>query len=241
MHDQILELLLKRDEITWQSIILDLVKSGEVDPWDIDISLLSQKYLETIRRLKEANLFVSGKVLLASAILLRVKSQKLLDHDFLVLDNLLFPPEELEELDQFSDNQRQTSILEHPKLTIKTPQARKKKVTVEDLLDALEQALSVNERRILRVAERNRIPENLTIPEKAYEIHHLMEELHKRLVAFFKERESIRFSELIPSQEKLDKILTFVPLLHLSNQEHVDLDQKEHFAEIYIKPFEKKE
>src|SRR3989338_6037892 len=146
MHDQILDLLLKRDEITWQSIILELVKSEEVDPWDIDISLLSQKYLETIRKLKEANLFISGKVLLASAILLRVKSQNLLDHDFVVLDNLLFPPEELEELNQYEDNQgRQSLLLEHPKLTIKTPQAQKKKVTVDDLLEALEQALAVNE------------------------------------------------------------------------------------------------
>ena len=132
MHDQILDLLLKRDEITWQSIILDLVKSGEVDPWDIDISLLAQKYLEIVRKLKEANLFLSGKVLLASAILLKIKSDKLLNQDFAALDNLLFPQADMEELDQFADNQRQSTILEHPRLTIKTPQARKKKVSVED-------------------------------------------------------------------------------------------------------------
>ena len=91
MQDKILELLLERDEITWQSIILDLVKTQEVDPWDIDISLLSQKYLEIVRKLKEANLFVSGKVLLASALLLKIKSERLLSEDFVALDNLLFP------------------------------------------------------------------------------------------------------------------------------------------------------
>ena len=240
MHDQILALLLQRDEITWQDIILDLVKAEEFNPWDIDISLLSNKYLETVRKLKEANLFISGKVLLASAILLKIKSERLLNEDFLVLDNLLFPPDNLEELDQFVDNSRQTTLLEHPKLSIKTPQARKKKVTVEDLLAALDQALNVNERRILRIAERNRIPEDLFILEKAYDITSLIEDLHAKIVGLSKEKETLTFTELLPSEKKLDKLLTFSPLLHLSNQERIDLDQKEHLGEIYIKVLQKK-
>src|SRR3989338_11430047 len=114
MHDQILDLLLKRDEITWQSIILELVKSEEVDPWDIDISLLSQKYLETVRKLKEANLFISGKVLLASAILLKIKSEKFLNEGFATLNNLLFPPEDIEEMDDFIDPAKQSLLFENP-------------------------------------------------------------------------------------------------------------------------------
>ena len=49
MQDRIFEMLLKEDEITWQTILYDLVKTEEMDPWDIDISLLSQKYLETVK------------------------------------------------------------------------------------------------------------------------------------------------------------------------------------------------
>ncbi|MFA4886845.1 MAG: ScpA family protein [Candidatus Nanoarchaeia archaeon] len=233
MHDRILDLLLKRDEITWQSIILDLVKSGEVDPWDIDISLLAQRYLETVRKLKEANLFLSGKVLLASAILLKIKSDKLLNQDFAALDNLLFPQTEMEELDQF-DNQRQTTILEHPRLTIKTPQARKKKVSVEDLLSALEKALEVNDRRLLRQAERDRVPDNVKIPERGVDLHALIQTIFNKIKDFFKSRDKVTFRELLPSEERKDKIYTFVPLLHLANQEKVDLEQPEHFGEIYI-------
>lgn len=240
MHDKILDMLLQRDEITWQSIILDLVKSEEIDPWDIDISLLSQKYLETVRKLKEANLFISGKVLLASAILLKIKSERLLSEDFVALDNLLFPPENMEELDQYIDNNRQSTLLEHPKLTIKTPQARKKKVTVDDLLEALDQALSVNERRLLRTAERNRVPENMVIPERAYDITLLIEDLYKKLFGLSAQKEVLTFTEVLPSNQKQDKLLTFSPLLHLSNQERIDLDQKEHFGEIYIKVMQKK-
>ena len=46
-HDRIFGLLMsKTDEITWQTIIFDLVKSEQMDPWDIDISLLTQKYID---------------------------------------------------------------------------------------------------------------------------------------------------------------------------------------------------
>ena len=76
MQDRILEMLMHDDEITWQTIIYDLVKSEEMNPWDIDISKLSAKYLDTIKKMKQTNLFISGKVVLASAILLKIKSDK---------------------------------------------------------------------------------------------------------------------------------------------------------------------
>ena len=73
-HERVLDLLLKESEITWQTILGDLVKSGEINPWDVNISELAKKYLEIIKKMQESNLFISGKVLLASAILLKIKS-----------------------------------------------------------------------------------------------------------------------------------------------------------------------
>ena len=89
-QDRILNLLMQKDEITWQTILNDLIKSGEINPWDIDISILANKYLETIRKLKEVNFFISGKVILASAILLKIKSNKLLEEDIAGFDQILF-------------------------------------------------------------------------------------------------------------------------------------------------------
>src|SRR3989338_3567408 len=179
MQDKLLEMLLKEDEITWQTIILDLVKTGELDPWNVDISILSNKYLEVIKRLQKANLFISGKVLLASALLLKIKSDKLLNEDFANFDAILFPPPEVESLDDFLDYKSKRIELDtKPRLTIKTPQARKKKVTVDDLISALEKALEVNERKILRIAERQKIPENLVIPEKKIDITLVIKNLY---------------------------------------------------------------
>ncbi len=237
MQDKILELLMQKDEITWQTILQDLVKSGEIDPWDIDISILANKYLDTIRKIQEANLFISGKVLLASAILLRIKSERLLIEGIGGLDALMFPSGNLEEMDEFVTKQRLTLDAE-PHLTIKTPQARKKKVTMNDLIDALEKALEVNERRLLRIAERERLPE-MAVPEKPININKIIKELYNKIVLIFEKKPEVTFTELVGSDKKQDKIATFVPLLHLSNQERVDLNQEAHFTEIYIKLMEK--
>jgi len=236
MEDKVLELLMQKDEITWQTILYDLVKSGELDPLNIDISVLSKMYLEIVKKMHELNLFISGKVLLASAILLRIKSERLITEGIGTLDNLMFPPPDMEELDQFLDpGSRRITLDADPKLTIKTPQARKRKVTINDLIAALEKALDVNERRVLRHAERNRIPENLVIPQKPADITQIIKELYEKIKVVFTKKEILTFSELVPSDRKEDKIATFIPLLHLANQEKVDLNQQEHFGEIDIK------
>ena len=203
-QDRILTLLMQKDEITWQTILYDLVKSGEIDPWDIDISILANKYLETIRKLKEANLFISGKVLLASAILLKIKSEKLIVEGIGNLDNLMFPPP-LEELDQFLDHSRRIVLDVEPRLTIKTPQTRKRRVQINDLIEALEKALDVNERRIVRLAERNKVPENMKVPEKPIDITQIIRELFDRIKLSFTRKPKLTFSELVPSNRKEDK------------------------------------
>ena len=42
-QEGIFELLFDKDEISWQSIILELVRTNQMNPWDVDVSLLSQK------------------------------------------------------------------------------------------------------------------------------------------------------------------------------------------------------
>ena len=40
------------DDIKWQSIIYELIRSKKIDPWDIDLNKFSQEYLKTIENLK---------------------------------------------------------------------------------------------------------------------------------------------------------------------------------------------
>lgn len=51
---------------------------------------------------------------------------------------------------------------------------------------------------------------------------------------FISGKKKVTFTTLSPSESKEDKVYTFVPLLHLSNQRKVDLYQAEHFGEIEV-------
>jgi len=225
--EKIFELLFDKDEITWQTIIYDLVRTEQMDPWDIDISLLTQKYLQMLKKIKEMDFRLSGKVLLAAAILLKIKSNKLVG-DVDKLEELMNSSGEDEFYEELTEEELKE--VEESRLVPRTPQPRKRKVSIYDLVGALQKALEVKKRRIIRS-----IPTmEINVPEKKKDIVLVIRELYEKIKGFFKAGKKMTFSNLIPSDKKEDKLYTFIPLLHLSNQEKVDLKQEEHFGEIEI-------
>lgn len=239
-HERIFSILFsKADEITWQSIIYELVKNEQMDPWDIDVSILTQKYIDMLRTLKEHDFRVSGKVLLAAAILLKIKSTKLVGEDLSELDRLLIGVEEgIEELG-FDETGEIPKLGEIPTLIPRTPQPRKRKVSIFDLVEALERALEVKKRRLL-----NSIPPlNLEAPKKKRDITQIIREVYGRIKSFFISalKDKLTFSKLLPSESKEDKVYTFIPLLHLAQQNKIELVQDIPFGEIQVLLMKKEE
>ncbi len=239
MQEKIFELLFDKDEITWKSIILDLIKTEQMDPWDINISLLSQKYLEMLKKLKDLDFRISGKIILAAAILLRIKSNKLVGEDITELDRLLTGQDLEESEEDFYDELQSefeagqgSAVFDKPLLTPQTPQPRKRKVSVYDLMGALQKALEVKKRRVMRSIPTAKVE----IPEKSVEITSIIKEVYGKITGFFfkNKGKKLTFTKLIPSDSKEDKVLTFIPLLHLTNQRKINLLQREHFGEIEI-------
>lgn len=231
MQDKLFNMLMREDEITWQTIIYDLVKSEQMDPWDIDVSLLANKYLETVKKLKEMNFIVSGKIILASAVLLKIKSYKLVDEDLVRFEELINPPEEYDG-DLFDDVDIQ-NIEDNRVIVIpKTPQPRRRKVSVDDLVSALQKALATGNRRALRFASER--VKDIEIPEKKIDITKVIKEVYDKVILYFKSEKRLTFQQFVNSARREDKIAMFVPLLHLDNQRRIDMEQKEHFGEIEI-------
>ncbi len=243
-NEQIYNVLFNNDEITWQSVIYDLVSSEKMDPWDVDVSLLSNKFLEKLKKLKEMDLKISGKVLLAAAILLRVKSTRFMEEDIGALDALIAsanaPEAEeqaFEELFDYSDAGA-VNLGERPMIYPRTPQPRKRKVSVFDLVNALEKALEVYQRRPPRASEAPKV----FAPEKPRDINLVIRDVYNKVINFFKKnnlKAKLTFNLLLPDQTKEEKIFTFIPLLHLDHQRKVDLLQEHHLGEIEIKLLEK--
>lgn len=231
-EQKIFSVLFKVDEITWQALLYDLVQNEQMDPWDIDVSQLAHKFLEKLSTLKEMDFRLSGKIVLAAAILLKIKSNRLLKEDIAALDAIInATEEELDLLNQLDQVSLDPSLAGKPKLYPRTPQPRRRKVSIFDLVEALEQALEVEARRPPRVVE------TVTIqpPTKKFELHSVIAQLYERIQGHFQGSDRhLLFSELVPSDTKEDKVYTFIPLLHLDNSRKVDLLQDAHLAEISI-------
>jgi len=231
-HEKIFEILFDKDEVTWQAIIQELVKSEDMSPWDINISSLTQKYIEMIKKLKELDFRVSGKVLLAAAILLKIKSNKLVGEDIEYLDRLISDQDEEDLL--FEEELIPRAKEELPKNLIpRTPQPRKRKVSIHDLMGALEKALEVKRKRVLRSIP----PMNIEIPERKRDISSVIKEIYGKIKLFFWEhrKDRLTFSKLLPAESSRDdKVFTFIPLLHLTNQRKIDIFQQKHFGDIDI-------
>ncbi|HDP74054.1 MAG TPA: hypothetical protein ENN46_03820, partial [Candidatus Woesearchaeota archaeon] len=75
--------------LSWRDILYRIVKEQNLDPWDVDVSLLSAEYLKTVKKLKELDFYLSGEIVLASALLLKLKSKKLLEENLKDFESLL--------------------------------------------------------------------------------------------------------------------------------------------------------
>jgi segregation and condensation protein A len=236
MQEKLFNMLFEEDEITWQTMIFELVKSEEMDPWDINLKDLSTRFLLMVKDLKKFDFRISGKVILAAAILLRIKSSKLLDEDITQLNQLIAMTEINEDdiFEEIDDDYDYNQDIDGDKFKLipRTPQPRKRKVSVFDLVEALNKALDVKKRRKKFVIPQNK----LVVPEKTKDISVIILEIYEQIKEYFKQEKikTLQFSQLIESDDKADKVYTFIPLLYLDNQRKIDLMQESHLEEINI-------
>lgn len=227
--------ILTKEELSWQSLLYELIRTERLDPWDIEISLLADKYLEAIQKLEEANFFISSKMLLACAILLKMKAERLNSSFLRKIDELIYGKK-----DEKKQIQEKVEIFdgEIPFLIPKTPLPRQRKVSLEELMTALNKAIETESRRIRNFVRKKQsekittlfMPANTRIPLKER-----IKTIIKELDRYFGElnKEEITFSDLAPS--KNEKKSLFLPLLQLENHKKIYMKQYSPFNEIFIK------
>lgn len=234
-QNQVQDLLFNR-EIGWQEIIYDLINTEQLDPWNVDIVILTNKYLEKVQSLEEADFFVSSKVLLAASLLLRIKSEILLNKYIKSIDDILFGRKE--EIKK-SGIERIELEDEIPDLIPRSPMPRFRKVTLKELLESLNKAIITENRRIKKeVVNRSALIESsVSLPRRTINIKDKIREVFNKLDLHFRENKEhvkIAYSEFIGSDERDKRIEYFYPLLLLENNHKVWLHQEKHFDEIDI-------
>jgi segregation and condensation protein A len=199
-------------------ILLGLVQDHKLDPWDVDIEKLTGVYMQRVREMQELDLRVSGRTLLSASVLLRMKSDFVLNGwGGSVVDEGL---EEMFDLD-LPDLGQITIIQRSPR-----------KITLLDLMGALQEALKdiparkpIQRRRLEKIVQ--------TLSEYHINIERYLEELYQRIKSLAASGQEIPLSAIVLERTRLAMARTLLLLLFLSVQGKVVLQQPEPFGEIF--------
>ena len=232
-------------------ILVDMAKAGKIDPWNIDIVDVTDKYLAHICEMKSQNLRLTGRTFLFAAVLLKMKSNILEGIDIMQFedqpqddefqyDDDGFPLEYPED-DYIPTNnvisidevlQRRTSVrLNHNRV-----------VTLRDLIRQLEfyeklekkQSLkSAHERAKRRVQSYSRLTADdiVNLAHDEY-IENCVQTLKDNLEQIFTKNDKIELNEL--TLLGMDKISAYIALLFLTAETDYDLEQKEFYSDLYV-------
>ena len=227
-------------------ILVQMAKAGKIDPWNIDIIDVTDKYLSHLFEIKAQNLRATSKTLLFASILLRLKSNILegtdildfeeqQDDDYEIVDDEIIesyePPKN--NIISFSEVlQRRTSV----KIN------RNRTVTLKDLIRQLEFYEKLEKKHSLkqmqeRAQRRIRSYANLTaddIVNLAHEefIENSVKAIQTKLDKIFNTTKKVELNELISIG--MNKISAYIALLFLTAEGKCDLEQDEFYSDLYV-------
>jgi len=213
-------------------ILVTLAKSGEIDPWNIDIVQVTDKFLQQVEELERMDLRVSGRTLLYAAVLLRMKSNVLVEPD---------EPEDIMDDCNFDDSD-DFSVSDYPVPSLPLRRHSKRPVTLQELLSELKKAEKTEKRRLERtktIKEERRatITDVLAIVHEE-DIESRVGKMRKLLDGLFEKQKYIKFSELSGALDRSGKVMAYLAILFLATRKEIWLEQEEIFGEIFIRRWE---
>ena len=210
-----------QSEQAWEYILLDIVRSEELDPWDIDLTKLTESYLTKIKKMKELDLRVPARIILAAAVLLKLQADTMLPSG----TDELFEDMLEGETDLFLGEEEEKEDEEVPLLDLRVRRKPSRKITLDDLVNSLKKSMKSEVRQ-----KQKRVRFQLNID--GVDITQQIEDLHKKIHS--RKESCIPFSTLLKDKDRDSVINTFLPILHLANDHKIGLKQKDFFKEFYI-------
>ena len=237
-------------EVDGIDILVNMAKQGKIDPWNIDIVDVTDKYLVHIFKSKAQNLKLTGRTLWLAATLLKLKSNILEGIDINDFEphheeEMYFPEDD--ELEYSSEDyiptsnvisidevlQRRTSVrLNHNRV-----------VTLRDLIRQLEFYEQLDKKQALRnslerAARRRGNSLSRMTTEDIFKMQH--DEYIAEGVARLKDN----LEEILNRQDKIelneltllgmDRISAYISLLFLTVDSDYDLEQDEFYSDLYV-------
>ena len=226
-------------------LLVQLAEKGDIDPWDVDIIEVTDKYLAALNKSPRENLLNAGRAIFFASVLLRLKSDILLNisNETLLSSRQTenyFPEDDLllNQDDVHLDLSKLETFLVRSSLS---KQQRKRKISLGDLIFALQQAEEEEERRALRVklkAERAfrivppETPEDLLEITQEEDLDEVVEKIEAIIEEHLTDEKPITLSFL--SEILNNKTKPFIALLFLAHSQKVVLEQKDIYGEVFI-------
>ena len=220
-------------------LLLHLIEKEEMDIYDIQISHITDRYLEYINLMEQLDLDVASEFLVMAATLLHIKSQSILpqltpDAEYTLGDQAelvrqLLEYKQFKEAAQALDVYAERRTLRYsrsPKLhaDLDGTRAFEIKATLFDLLSAFK---NIND----RVAEIDTEEMYETVEEETITVEDKIAFIDRQLT----NADQLLFEDLFPlSSSKLDRIVTFLAILELIRIGTIVTVQTDHFESIYI-------
>jgi len=207
---------------TWREMLLELVATKKLDPWNIDIVEIATGYLDKVRKLEMLDLRLPANLILAAAILLRFKSDALrLEEETQVVEEQTYVEEDTE-----------AQVI--PVLELKSRIPPKRMVTLDELLLAMEKVFDDQKKREEK-AQKVVIPSVINIQLPEFNIEEKMEEVYNKVRSELDSEGLAMFSNVTSGKEPMEVILTLLPLLHLVQDGRLSIFQEQFFGEIFIR------
>ena len=235
-------------------ILVDLAKQGEINPWDVDLEKVTSKYLQFVSSNQGDNLKEAGRAIFYASVLLRMKSDFLLEesndalrigmHKELDDDALLEEELNSTEVKQITFNDLEAAI--RRKYISKAKRYRK--LTLKDLISALQEAKEEEETRIYRKQQRLLDLEEYSIvaPDVEGDIMNLthaenledaIDILRARLPEYLVDGANLEFTEVVKMLGNWSN--AFLATIFLAHEKEIELEQHEYYGELWLNEFRK--
>ena len=235
-------------EVDGIEILVNMAKQGKIDPWNVDIVEVTDKYLMHLFQSKAQNLRLTGRTLLFAAILLKLKSNVLEGID--VLD---FEPQHQDEFNYDDEMpldyeeeyiptnnvisidevlQRRTSVrLNHNRVVTLRDLIRQ--LEFYEMLDKKQSLKNAHERAKRRVQNYARLsPDDIINLAHDEYIENGVQRLKANLSEILSRQDKIELNEL--TLLGMDKISAYISLLFLTVESDYDLGQDEFYGDLYV-------
>ncbi|QGA80072.1 segregation/condensation protein A [Candidatus Nanohalobium constans] len=232
-------------EEPWEETIDFL--TADMPPQEIDITVLADRYRQYLSELQEYDLSVPAKAIRICAALLKMKTQALEfeqaeeEDQELEEDPMAFEDEEMMQEELMEENTERIEIKDGPDLEVPVKQKPKRRMRLDELKGALEDAVEVKQRRDERRERRAEMDQEFEMDEEdlTQKLNQLLGSIKDKITT--ESDEEINFDDLIEQKDREEKIEKFKHMLHLENDEKVRLIQEEFLGDLKVQPQELEE